>query len=141
MVIALKRKTNLLKEAVERNIELREVIEEDSNYPPKTESNTNQKEVRKIREGGKHGGNAKWPLWMLQLVLELLVNGTPPSSIPANIVSHVAIMNPNTTVKEVPSVSWICRCRTILRIIGETLASYRLAKAEDWKQLFIDGTS
>ena len=50
-------------------------------------------------------------------------------------------MNPNTTVKVVPSVSWIRRCRTILRIIGETLASYRLAKAEDWKQLFTDGTS
>ena len=90
---------------------------------------------------GTRGGNAKWLLWMVQLVLELLVNGTPPSSIPANILSHVAIMNPNTTVKEVPSVSWIRRCRTILRIIGETLASYRLAKAEDWKQLFTDGTS
>ena len=129
---ALKRKTDRLNEAVERITELREVIEEDSYSPKqKTESNTNQKEVRKVREGGKHGGNAKWPLWMLQLVLELLVNGTPPSSIPANIVSHVAIMNPNTTVKEVPSVSWICRYRTILYIIGETLVSYRLAKAED----------
>ena len=59
---ALKRKTDRLNEAVERITELREVIEEDSNNPKqKTESNTNQKEVRKVREGGKHGGNAKLP--------------------------------------------------------------------------------
>ena len=53
---ALKRKTDSLNEAVERIAELRERIEEDSNNPKqKMESNTNQKEVRKVREGGKHG--------------------------------------------------------------------------------------
>ena len=50
-------------------------------------------------------------------------------------------MNPDIKTKQVPSISYVRRCRTILRIVGETLASYRLAKAEDWEQLFTDGTS
>ena len=50
-------------------------------------------------------------------------------------------MNPDIEIKKVPSISYVRRCRTILRIVGETLASYRLAKAEDWEQLFTDGTS
>ena len=78
---------------------------------------------------------------MLQLILESIANGTPPSSIPANILSHLSIMNPDIEIKQVPSISYVRRCRTILRLVGETLASYRLAKAEDWGQLFTDGTS
>ena len=29
-------------------------------------------------------GAAKWPLWVVQLICELLVSGTPPTSIPSN---------------------------------------------------------
>ena len=97
------------------------------------------KEVKKTNEGGQSGHT--WPLWMLQVILESLANGTPPSSIPDNILSHLSIMNPDIKTKQVPSISYVRRCRTILRIVGETLASYRLAKAEDWEQLFTDGTS
>ena len=68
-------------------------------------------------------------------------NRHPPSSVPANIMSHISILNPEIIIKEVPSVSYIFRCRTILRIVGKTLASFRLAKAEDWKKLCTDGTS
>ena len=97
--------------------------------------------MKKIREGCNHGGAYTWPLWILQLVLEMLVHGAPPSSIPPSIVSHITITNPGMEIKEIPCVSYVRKCRSILRIIGETLASYRLAKAKKWQQLFTDGTS
>ena len=44
-------------------------------------------------------------------------------------------------VIEVPSINFVRKCWTVLRIVGETLAAYRLGKAKDWQQLFTDGTS
>ena len=44
-------------------------------------------------------------------------------------------------MNEIPSISYIKEYRTVLRILGETLPSHRLAKAKDWAQLFTDGTS
>ena len=115
-------------------LELKEILDEVKN-------NKVSKAIRKVREEGKHGGSHTWPLWILQLVLEMLVNGTPPSAVTSNIASQIAIMNPHMKVLELPSLSYVRKCRTILRIIGETLASYRLAKAKDWQQLFTDETS
>ena len=71
----------------------------------------------------------------------MLVNDTPPESIGPNVASHIALISPEVKFNELPSVSYIKECRTILRILGETLTSYRLAKAKDWAQLFTDGTS
>ena len=87
------------------------------------------------------GRGNEWPLWMLQLVLEMLVNGTPPSAISANIASQASLTTPGVTIDNLPGDSYIRRCRTILRVIGETLAAYRLGKQQDWAQLFTDGTS
>ena len=78
---------------------------------------------------------------MLQLVLEMLVNGTPPSAIPKNVASQVALTTPELKVEDLPCEGYIRKCRTILRIVGETLTSYQLAKQGKWKQLFTDGTS
>ena len=140
MEFVLERTRGDLNKVEKRNEELREMLEEKTNIPY-NENNNNPKELRKIKEGIGHGGTVTWPLWMVQLILESLVNGTPPSSVPANIISHVAIMNPEIKVKEVPSINFVRKCRTILRIVGETLAAYRLGKANDWQQLFSDGTS
>jgi hypothetical protein len=86
------------------------------------------------------GGAFTWPLWMVQLVLEQLVNGTPPTSISPNIASHIKLTMPGVDVDCLPSLSFVRKCRTVLRVIGETLTAYRLAKAEGWEQLFTDGT-
>ena len=83
----------------------------------------------------------EWPLWILQLVLEQLVNGTPPSAISSNIASHASLATPGAIIHDLPGDSYIRQCRTILKIIGETLAAYRLGKQTDWAQLFSDGTS
>jgi hypothetical protein len=50
------------------------------------------------RYAKEHRGAAwTWPLWIVQLVLEHLVNGVPPTSIPAVIRSGVGSMSAATT--------------------------------------------
>ena len=78
---------------------------------------------------------------MLQLVLEMLVNGTPPESISPNITLQIALICPDVKIHNLPSISFIKECRIVFRSLGETLTSYRLAQAKKWEQLFIDGTS
>ena len=73
--------------------------------------------------------------------IRFFMNGTPPSAVSSNIASQIVIMNPDVKAKDVPSISYVRKCCTILRIIGETLASYKLAKAKDWQQLFADRIS
>ena len=46
--------------------------------------NNNQLVVGKMRINKK--GFKQWPLWLMQLTLELLVNGTPPSAVANDIV-------------------------------------------------------
>ena len=97
--------------------------------------------IREERNNDKCGGALTWPFWIQQLILEFLVNGTPPSAIRSNILSHVSITAPCVIIHELPSNIYIRNCRTSLRIIGETLTSCRLAKKNNWQQLFTDGTS
>mmetsp|Transcript_47221 Transcript_47221/g.124471 ORF Transcript_47221/g.124471 Transcript_47221/m.124471 type:complete len:348 (-) Transcript_47221:164-1207(-) len=96
-------------------------------------------ERRRYRKG--HRGSA-WtrPLWMVQLVLEHLVAGIPPASIPAAIRSHAELTAKADEQIDVPSVDFCRRMRSVLRVLSETLAAYRLAKQARWKQLFTDGT-
>ena len=74
------------------------------------------------------------------MIMEQLVNGTPPTAIPANIASDASYLVPFLKVK-VPTVDLCRRMRGELRIVTETLAAYRIAKAQNWRQLFTDGTS
>jgi len=96
-------------------------------------------EIRKVRT--QRGGSMSWPLYIWDLILEQLVNGTPPSSVSANISAHVMKFSPTTKIKELPSIWTIRRARSVLLVICQTLAAYRLAKAEKWEQLFTDATS
>ena len=43
------------------------------------------------RAVGDGAGRRAWPLWMVQLILEQLINGTAPDAIPKNIRSHAAL--------------------------------------------------
>ena len=94
------------------------------------------------RAEGSGAGQRPWPLWYVQLILEQLTNGTPPEAIPLNIYSQArgtTHCQPDDEI-EVPSASYCQKLRTVLRIVTETVAAYRLAHAEDWDQLFTDGT-
>lgn len=66
------------------------------------------------------------------------MNGIPPSSVNANIVTMVKRFYPITNIKEFPSMSNICRVRTVVFIIIQTLAAYCLGRANKWGQLFTD---
>ena len=97
------------------------------------------KQIKKTRASNK--GRPSWPLYMWDLILEQLVNGTPPSSVNDNIVAHVKTFSPTTDIVDLPSIWTIRRARTVLLIICQTLAAYRLSKADKWEQLFTDATS
>ena len=73
--------------------------------------------------------------------MEQLINGTPLSSIPPNILSQADLAMPmvKVIVQELPRINFIWLCWTIIRIIGDTLAAYRIGKVDKWDQLFSDG--
>lgn len=106
---------------------------------------TAAEEAVPIKEFGKehHGqrGQAIWPLYIWELIIEQIVNGTPPSSINANIVTFIRKLSPSIVIRELPSIWTIRRARTVLLAIVQTLATYRIAKAKKWEQMFTDGTS
>jgi hypothetical protein len=106
---------------------------------------TNANDAVPIKIFGKvcqgNAGNPRWLLYVWELIIEQIVNGTPPSSINNNIVSMIKIFSPTTEIRELPSIWTIRRARTVLLVVVQTLATYRIAKANKWEQLFTDGTS
>jgi hypothetical protein len=70
----------------------------------------------------------------------MLVNGTPPAAISANIVIFIQRFSPHIKIEETPSIWTVRRCRTVLLVVVKTLAAYRLAKAKRWGQMHTDGT-
>lgn len=97
------------------------------------------KEIRRYREGQR--GQPVWPLFMWELIIEQLVAGTPPSSVNGNIITFVKTICPSINIVELPSIWTIRRARTVIMVMVQTLAAYRIAKADRWMQLFTDGTS
>ena len=73
--------------------------------------------------------------------MEQLINGTPPSSVNENIFAMLKTFSPSIEIKELPSIWTIRRARTVLLVIVQVLATYRIGKANKWVQLFTDGTS
>jgi hypothetical protein len=88
----------------------------------------------------KRGGAQRWPIWVVQLICELLVNGTAPSAIPTNIQTMYETLY-GETPEELPSVNFVRECRVVVEVVGETIAALKLAAAENWKQLWMDATT
>ena len=101
---------------------------------------TMKKERRNAEHARQNGGKRNWPVWVVQLICELLVNGTPPSAIPANILTMYETLYGETT-KDLPSVSFVRSCRVVVEVIGETVTAIKLARAGSWKQLWTDATT
>ena len=74
------------------------------------------------------------------LVCELLVNGTPPSTIPYSIQTMSAALI-GSEFNEMPSLDYVCKCCVAVQNLNDMLASYMLEKAENWHQIFTDGTT
>jgi len=93
--------------------------------------------IGKVREKGTKGAPS-WPLFVWEMMLEHLVNSTSPSAGNANIRSIVGRVSPGNVIKELPSIRTIRRARTVLLLIIQALAAYRLVKADKWGQLHSD---
>ena len=94
-----------------------------------------------IKVIGRDGANIGWSLHIWQLLIEQIINGTPPSSVSKNIVSFTKMLCPKTIpINELPSVWTARKARTVITTIGETLAAYKLAEYEYYGQLHTDST-
>jgi hypothetical protein len=56
----------------------------------------------KVRQGNT--GNPRWPLYAWELIIEQIVNRTPPSCINSNIVTMIKLFSPTTEIRELPSI-------------------------------------
>ena len=64
-----------------------------------------------------------WPLRMIQLILNMLVNHTSPPVITKNIQSQALVTIPDGIVHNLPCERYIHNCCTHLRILGGSLTS------------------
>ena len=64
---------------------------------------TIQLEIKRERQVGRCGSSWKWTVHIVLLICEPLVNGTPPSAVPANIQTVSAALT-GTVACEIPSV-------------------------------------
>ena len=118
--------------------ELQAMLEESDKQLQSAQSKVPITVMKKERIGKR--GATRWPVFIWELIMEQLVNGTPPSSVNSNIITFVATMAPHIEIKELPSLWTIRRARTVLLVVVQTLAAYRLAKADRWGQIFSDET-
>ena len=79
-------------------------------------------------------GGRVWAWQMIELVLELLAGGVPPSAIPSAIAASARLMQPGVEVK-VPTVRYCQGLRRVLCAVAETLAAYRVGKMLAWRAL------
>ncbi len=86
------------------------------------------------------GGSHHWPPWVLQMICELLINGTAPTAVPSAIQSIYQTLY-DEPPEELPSVNFVCECRVVVEIIGETMVAIKLGHAEIWDQLWTDSTT
>ena len=77
---------------------------------------------------------------MVLLICELLIIGNSPTSIPSSIYTLYETLT-GVDPTEVPSVRFIRKFRTVLQVLGETIAAWKLADADSWSHIFTDTTS
>jgi len=89
--------------------------------------------VKNIDKKGRH---MEWTVQCDKLVIELLANRVPPTSIQASILGMVrSFFHEDDIVHELPCVKSIQYMRSTLLWTTKSLAAYRLGSADSWKQL------
>ena len=99
-----------------------------------------KKEWSSAEAAWKNGEKTSSQVWVVQVICELLVNDTPPSAILAIILTTYEIVCGKTT-KDLSSVSFVCSCRVVVKIIGETVTAIKLARDGSLKQLWTNATT
>ena len=98
-----------------------------------------QFKLRKSRTGQR--GASSWDLRVVQLICELLVIGVPPSKIPATLQTTYETFREGDDRQDGISVSFVRQCRTVVQVIGETMAAIKYGEAEVIDQAFMDATT
>ena len=75
-----------------------------------------QLEIKCERPVGRQGGSSKWPVHIVLLICELLVNGTTPYSVAANIQTLSATMT-GREVNEFPCINFVWKFRVVVEFI------------------------
>ena len=65
----------------------------------------------------------------------MLLDGTRPTAVPANIQSPCDLFT-GVEATELPCVNFVHQCRVVLHNINETLSAFRLGNADSWHQVF-----
>ena len=73
-------------------------------------------DIKRERQVGRRGSSGKRPVCIVLLIYELLVNGTPSSSISTNTQTVYAVLN-GTADCELPSVDFFRKFRVILQYV------------------------
>ena len=73
----------------------------------------------------RKGGRKKRLLKLLQLILECIVSGAPPSAIRFILLIFAQTFNPTIVIEAIPCILYICQCRSILLTVTKTLAALR----------------
>ena len=84
--------------------------------------------MKRERTIGLRGGSLCCPLHIFMLICELLVNGNPPSTIPANIQTIYAALT-GIEVNELPSLDFVRQWRVVVNDLKDIIAACRLVKA------------
>ena len=80
-----------------------------------------QLEIKCEQPVGREGGSSKWPVHIVLLICELLVNGTPPSDVPANIQT-ILYARKVQEVTKLPCIKFMQKCRVVVHNLNSTLA-------------------
>ena len=84
----------------------------------------------------------EWTVQCDKLVMELLANRVPPTSIQASILAMArSFFHGHDIVYQLPCVKSIRNMRSTLLQTTKSLAAYGLGSTESWKQLHTDKTS
>ena len=95
-----------------------------------------------VKNKGKKGERMEWTVQCDKLVMELLANRVPPTSIQASILAMArSFFHGHDIVCQLPCVKSIHNMRSTLLQTTKSLAAYWLGSTESWKQLHTDKTS
>ena len=89
---------------------------------------------------GWRGATSKWPVRMLQLIIQLLVDGVSPSSIPGIMQTMNSVLL-GQNIEELPTKRFAQQCRVIAQNVDDILVAIKIWNIPEWKQLFTDGST
>ena len=97
-------------------------------------------QIKRERSIERPRGSLQWPVYIVMLICDLLVNATPPSANPANIQTMSAALAVCEVI-EIPSLYYVRKCCVVINYLNDMLAACRLGKADNGHQISTDGTT